>query len=152
MLMNKKRSVKFLLWGILVMVLISGAVIWYVFSEKFDDTSKVRADYIVNSDSLLKEFSRSTDNANKKYTEKILEVSGVVSEVEPVDSVVNVKFVDNSTGNYLIFSFQDSEIAEAKSLTPGEPVVIRASCSGGVHSDILDLNFVSFKRAAIIKK
>lgn len=146
-----KRKTKFIWGAILGIVLIGGAVAWFIFTQKFDDTSKVKADYILSADSLLSELSGGTNAVNKKYTEKILDISGKVSEIESLDSMVNVKFTDTLNGNYLIFSFQDKDVPEANKLTEGEQVAVRGSCSGAVHSDILELDYISFKRSAIIK-
>lgn len=150
--MALKKKVKLGILGVLTLAIIGGGVAWYLFTEKFDDTSSVNADFTMAADSLLHDFVRNPDVANKKYTEKILQIKGRVHEIEPVDSLVNVKFIDSLSGNYLIFSFQDKDALEAKKLSEGEEATIRASCSGGVHSEILDLYYISFKRAALIKK
>ncbi|MBS1927218.1 MAG: hypothetical protein JST95_01315 [Bacteroidetes bacterium] len=147
----KRKYLKILFIAAVILALIGSGVAWYIISQRFDDTSSVKADFTISADSLLHEFGQNLDAANKKYTEKILQVKGIVNEVEPLDSEVNVKFVDTLSGNYLIFSFQDKGVDAAKKLKEGDLATIRASCSGGVHSDILELNYVSFKRAALIK-
>lgn len=146
-----KKKTKFIWGAILGIALIAASVAWFIFTQKFDDTSKVKANFVLSADSLLSELSRGTNSVNKKYTEKILDVSGQVSEIESLDSMVNVKFTDTVSGNYLIFSFQDQDVPEANKLKEGEQVVVRGSCSGAVHSDILELDYISFKRSAIIK-
>src|SRR5688572_31769868 len=77
---------------------------------------------------------RSDDAANKKYTDRIITVSGIISEVEAADTTVNIKFIDTASGSYAIFAFQQQYMAEAKSLKAGEQVSIKGSCSGGVFS------------------
>jgi len=146
-----KKRLKFLLLGLLALALIGGGIVWYVFTEKFEDTSLVDTDFTISADSLLNEFVHNPDQANKKYTEKILRVKGMVYEMEPAGAEVNVKIADTLTGNYLIFSFQDQDAEAAKKLKEGDEAIIKASCSGGVHSEILDLYYISFKRAALIK-
>lgn len=150
--MRKRKSVRILLFAAVIIAIVGSAVAWYIISQRFDDTSSLKADYSISADSLLHEFGRDMESANKKYTEEILQVRGNVYEVEPVDSEVNVKFVDTLSGNYLIFSFQGRASAAAKKLKEGDPAIIRASCSGGVHSDILELDYVSFKRSVLINE
>ena len=67
----KTRNRLLLVVGSLLLV---GAAIWDVFSEKFEDTAEVKTDYVLSADSLLAQYNRSADEANALYTEKILEV------------------------------------------------------------------------------
>ena len=81
----------------------------------------------------------------------MITVSGTVSEIEPADTTVNIKFIDTTSGSYAIFAFQEQHIAEAKTLKVGDSVSIKGSCSGGVFSEILGTEFITFKRCAIVK-
>jgi Tfp pilus assembly protein PilV len=146
-----KPIYKKLLWGLLISVLAIALIIWYIFNEKFEDTSKKQAEFTIAATDLLKEFQQNDSLANKKYTEKILAVSGIVSQIETADTTANVKFSDSTTGNYIIFAFQQQDMADAKKLQKGQSVTIKGSCSGGVYSEILGINYVSFKRSAINK-
>lgn len=146
----KPLTKKLLIAGTVLLIAVT-AVIWYVFTLKFDDTSKTKADFVIDSKELIREFEKDNKLANQKYTEKILEVKGVVTAVEKADSSVNIKMADSTTGSYAIFAFQDQSMADAKQVKAGESIVIRGSCSGGVYSEILETNFISFKRCAIIK-
>jgi hypothetical protein len=148
--MTKIKPVyKKLLWALLIAIIAGALIVWYIFNEKFEDTSQKKADFAVTASDLLKEFQTNDSLANKKYTEKIIAVSGVVSEIEAADTTANVKFSDSTTGNYIIFAFQQQHLSEAKKLQKGQTVSIKGSCSGGVYSEILGINYISFKRSAI---
>ena len=148
--MTKIKPVyKKLLWGFVIALVAIAIIVWYIFNEKFEDTSRKKADFAITATDLLKEFAANDSLANKKYTEKIIAVSGTVSEIETADTTANVKFSDSTTGNYIIFAFQQQHLAEAKKLQKGQTVSIKGSCSGGVYSEILGINYISFKRAAI---
>jgi hypothetical protein len=146
-----KPLLKKLLIAGLVILLAGAGVIWYFFSLKFNDTSKEKAAYAVTAADLLSEFGKNDTLANKKYTDKIITVKGIVSETEQADSTVNIKFSDSASGAYIIFAFQQQHLAEAKTLKEGDTVVIKGSCSGGTYSDILETVFISFQRCAIDK-
>ena len=126
-------------------------VIWYVFTLKYDDTKDVKADYTVNALPFINEFKQNEAVANKKYTEKIVIVNGSISEVEAVDSSVNIKITDTVTGSYAIFAFQQQDLSAIKTLKEGDPVSIKGSCSGGTYSTILEAESISFKRCTINK-
>lgn len=134
-----------------ILAIVGAAIIYYLFTLKFDDTASVKADYTVNAMDLIQEFSADNAAANQKYTEKILVVNGTVSEVESADTTVNLKFIDTATGSYAIFAFQEQHVAGAKNVKVGDQVSIKGSCSGGSYSQILETTFITFKRCALEK-
>lgn len=112
-----------------------------------------KADYTITADNLIKEFMTSDSAANAKYREKILAVSGAISNIEtPNDSTVNIKFIDSTTGSYAIFPLLNEEAKTAKNLKQGENISVKGSCSGGVFSAILGTEFINFKRCSLITK
>jgi tRNA_anti-like len=136
-----------------LLALIAGAIaIWFIFTEKFSDTTERKAAFTVNAMDFLKEFQQNDSLANKKYAEQIITVNGRVSETEAADTTINIKMIDTATSAYIIFAFQQQHLAEAKQLKEGDSVSIKGSCSGGAYSQILETEFVTFKRCAINKK
>jgi RPA family protein len=125
-------------------------VIWYLFTEKFGDTSKETAEFTLRAQDLIAEFKKNDSLANKKYAEKIISVTGVVTAVEAADTTANVKMAD-STGSYVIFAFQQQHLAEAKRVKEGDLLSVKGSCSGGTYSQILETEYITFKRCALIK-
>lgn len=151
MLKTKKNWLRKLLIGFVVLAAIGAGIYWYVATDKFADTKERKASFTVSAIDFIREFEKSDSAANKKYTDKIITVSGTVSEIEPADTTVNIKFVDTTSGSYAIFAFQEQHIAEAKTLKVGDSISIKGSCSGGVFSEILGTEFISFKRCALVK-
>jgi hypothetical protein len=147
----KKSLVKKLFLALLVLLLAGAGMVWYLFTEKHDDTAKEKADYTISATAMLKEFADTSFlvGANKKYAEKIVAVSGVVTHLEPADTTVNLKMQDSVTGSYLIFAFQAADMAKARQVKVGDSVQIKGSCSGGYYSEILELFHVDFKRCTI---
>ena len=140
------------LWSVFVLVVIAAGIYWYVASEKFADTNDREAVYTVNALDFIREFHESDSAANAKYRDKIITVNGTVSAVEPADSAtMNIKFVDTTTGSYVIFAFQEQHVAEAKTIKEGDLVSIKGSCSGGTYSEILGVEKIDFKRSALNK-
>ena len=141
--------------GIAITCLISlvtvGMIIWYIFSEKFTNTSERKADYTIDAVNLISRFEENNSSANKKYSEKIITVNGIISEPELADTVVNLKMTKSTTGSYLIFAFQKDYFKVLRKLREGDRVSIKGSCSGGAFSEILGAEFVTFKRCVINK-
>ena len=146
-----KAKYKNILIGILVVAITLFGVAWYIFNDKYADTTERKAVYAVNAMDFIKEFEKNDSLANNKYTEQIITVNGTVSEVQQVDTTANIKFIDTTSGSYIIFAFQQQHLAEAKQLKEGDKVSIKGSCSGGTYSEILGTEYISFKRCAINK-
>ncbi|MBK5270493.1 MAG: hypothetical protein JJE22_05700 [Bacteroidia bacterium] len=138
---------------IVFILLLAGIGVYsYIANEKFSDTSKRRASYRVSAIEFIKEFQQNDSAANQKYTDKIIIVTGIVSEKEMADTTVNIKFIDAATGSYVIFAFQEQHLDDAKTIKKGQIVSIKGSCSGGIHSEILGTEVITFKRCALNKK
>ncbi len=149
--MSLKPAVKKIIITAITIFIITCCSIWYIFTEKFTDTVKEKADYAVNVLSFINEFKINDSLANKKYAEKIIEVTGVVTEIEMADSTVNIKLADTTSGSYVIFAFQQQHLAEAKIIKEGDKVTIKGSCSGGTYSQILETEYIVFKRCVLSK-
>ena len=151
--MSKKKRpwLKKILIAFLLLVAIGAAIYWYIATEKFADTKDRKAVYTVNAIDFIREFEGNDSAANKKYTDKIITVNGMVSEIEAADTTVNIKFIDTASGSYAIFAFQEQYISEAKTLKVGDSASIKGSCSGGVLSEILGTEFITFKRCTLNK-
>jgi hypothetical protein len=145
-----KRYKKWLI-ALLVLVLTGAGVVWYLFNLKYDDTATVKPDYKVNAIDFIQEFRQNMTNANKKYSEKIIVVNGTISAIEAADTTANIKMIDTASGAYIIFAFQQQHLKEAKTLKEGEQVSIKGSCSNGSFSNILETEYITFKRCAVNK-
>ena len=146
---KKKPWLKRTLVAVLAIVVILAGVYWYYATEKFSDTKMRKADYTLNAPDFIQEFNRDIKAANEKYTDKIIVLNGKVSEVEAADTTLNIKFIDPATSSYAIFAFQQQHLAEAKSIQQGDSISIKGSCSGGIHSEILETTAISFKRSTL---
>ena len=142
---------KKIIFAVIILILFGAGLIWYIFNEKFTDTTEVKSNFSINALDLIKEFSQNDSLSNKKYAEKILVVTGMVSQIEAADSTVNIKMSDTTSGSYVIFAFQQQHTKDAKTLNVGDKVSIKGSCSGGAYSQILETEFITFKRCAINK-
>jgi tRNA_anti-like len=142
---------KVLLIG-LVAIVVGGAVVWYIFTEKFTDMAKREANFSISAMDFIKEYQQNDTAANKKYVEKIITINGRVSEIENADTTINVKMVDTLTDAYIIFAFQQQDAPAVKKIKEGDSVSIKGSCSGGTYSEILETVFINFKRSTVNKQ
>lgn len=155
-------SGKWILKSGLIIVTIAATVIGFnisskqaekkMFEETFTSTDDIKADYSLSADDLLKEFVLNDTTANKKYTEKILLVSGAVSAIDiAADSTATIRFED-SAGSYAIFSLEKNQTDKIKNIKAGDIVTVKGVCSGSIFSDILGTTSISFKRSILNKQ
>ena len=149
---KNKKTLKWLLIAGGSLLLIGFVVYFYFATLSHDDTASLKADYTVEAIPFIKEFEKDYKTANKKYAEKIIAVKGIVTETEqPVDTTMNIKMADTTTGSYLIFAFQNKDIAKAKKLKQGDKVIIKGSFGDGIYSEIKEAYFINFQRSTVEK-
>jgi hypothetical protein len=148
---SKRPWVKKLLLTVLVLAVAGAAIYWYVATEQFGDTKGRKAVYTVNAQDFIRAFEKDDRAANAKYANQIITVNGRVAEIEPADTTVNIKFIDSTSGSYVIFNFQEMHSNEAKTLKVGDSTSIKGSCSGSILSEILGTQSISFKRCTLNK-
>lgn len=135
-----------------LLLLIAGVgIFWYVQTRKYGDTKDIKADYKVMAQDFLNEFQADLEKANQKYTDKIVTVSGMVSETELADTTMNIKFVDTVSGSYTIFAFQKQHLGETKHVKKGDQISIKGSCSGGIFSRLRKVTSITFQRCTLDK-
>lgn len=147
---NKKSWLKKIILAAILLVIIGGGIAWYIFTDSFKDTANEKPAYIVNAIDLISEFKKNDSAANKKYSEQIITVNGKITSIEAADTTVNLK-ITNPEGSYILFAFQQKDMAAAKAVKEGDSVSIKGSCSGGSYSEILETEYITFKRCSLNK-
>jgi len=145
---NKKIFRK-LLWGGGLLILSGMGIYFYYATLTYEDTASLKAEYNFHAGDFIREFENNNREANRKYAEKIIAISGLITATESAGTTINIKMEDKGTGSYIIFAFQEQHLAEARSLHAGDSVTIKGSCSDGIFSEILGSYFISFKRSTL---
>lgn len=145
-------------WLLKVILIILGpAIAWFGFNflnNKLNGnhaaTENVKSAYTVTATSLLSEFAANDTLADRKYTGKVITITGTVNEVEtPTDSTANLKMSD-AGGSYISFSFEKPDAASARAVKPGQQLSLKGYYGGSLYSDILESRVVNFNKSVII--
>lgn len=145
---------KKLIWLIILLAALGGA--WYGYKEfnrTNKDLQKVKADFILLADDLLKDYETNDSNATKKYNGKIVEVTGYVKKIDK-DEQGNYTIVlgDTAVPSSARCSMDSADRKYAAIITEGSSATIRGACTGfnkdemGLGSDVI------LNRCVIIKK
>ncbi|HKO80447.1 MAG TPA: hypothetical protein VJU78_08635 [Chitinophagaceae bacterium] len=149
---GKRSWLKKILVTGLILAVIGGGIYWYIATEKFAATKDRKAAFTVNAIDFIREFRKDDSASNRKYAKKIISVNGIISDLESPDSAtINIKFIDTTTSDYIIFAFQEQYLAEAKSVKIGDSVSVKGACTGSIYSDLLDAYNIGFIRSTLNK-
>ncbi|MCX6324531.1 MAG: hypothetical protein NTZ41_10035 [Sphingobacteriales bacterium] len=135
----------------LIFAIFAVALTVYYLTKEYKDTRNVKPDYTLTANELFQAFQKNDSSANKNYTEKILEINGIISAVEKADTVYNLKMTDSATGSFINFALQWDENLKESDIHAGDKVTVRGSCSGAIYSEILETRAINFKRCILIK-
>ncbi len=124
--MNKKKIILY----IFVIGLLSAVSIWYyafVYSKNNHRDAAKEKGLVVNAPNLAEEYNNNEQNANAKYLDKTLEVTGVVTEVgKNQDGNVTVALKTNDIMTTVFCTLKDS-VARVK---PEQTVIVKGICIG----------------------
>ena len=122
-----------------------------ILDETFGSTDKKGLPILFIS-SINKRVLANDTASNKKYKEKIVEVSGNIVAVEIAADLVGTICFEDSTGSFASFTLEKNQFPNIQSLKAGDAVVIKGVCSGSIFSEILNNTQISFKRSGNLLK
>jgi tRNA_anti-like len=83
------KKLKVILISSLILGLIGYGVFNYVMHGGARDLSSEKADYTVSSKKIMDEFSTNAEVSNKKYLEKAVAVSGIITDSNPNQVIID---------------------------------------------------------------
>ncbi|HLN53870.1 MAG TPA: hypothetical protein VK212_09185 [Lentimicrobium sp.] len=128
--------------GILAGIGVIAAVLIYVFvyNKPQPDYSKEKPDFMLNAESLFREFQADPAKASARYNGKVLEVTGSLSSVYKGDSLVIAVFAidEGMFGEEGIrFAFIPEFASQVESVAPGTSISIKGYCTGFNDTDVI---------------
>ncbi len=119
---------------ILILTFLLFAAYKYIYQDH-RDIQKEQAEFVVSSTSITKEFLQNSMEAEKKYLNKTIEISGVITEITENDITLNNNvFCQFSSKITTLFTTKDS-------------ITIKGRCIG--YDDLLEL--VKIDQSTIIE-
>ncbi|MBS4059599.1 MAG: hypothetical protein KG029_04315 [Bacteroidetes bacterium] len=129
---------------ILIMVTMGavGAVIGYVFvyNKSHPDFEKKAADFTLTAEELFEFYRSDQASAELKYNGKVVEVSGILSEIESIHDLTIAVFVldEGIFGNEGIrISMLENQQERLKNTPQGSVVIIKGFVTGYNETDVV---------------
>ena len=133
-----KKWKKILLSLFVIGLVVGGIAFWYVDTKKPADIRKMEANFEITSTKLVADFNANEDSANKKYMDKVIAVSGKISDITVDSSKATVILESGDPMAAVTCSFYDDEASKVKQLQKGASVTIKGNCTGKLMDVVLN--------------
>jgi hypothetical protein len=151
--MKRKVIVRYI---VLPMLLIFSAIALYIYKEynrTHRDTAKLKADYTVTADDLIREFTVDEQSSNKKYWDKVLLVKGIVKSVDKDErGFYSIILGDTASMSSVRCSMDSIHNNEAVSVQKGNVIGVKGICSGFNSEELLGSDVILVRCAVDFKK
>jgi hypothetical protein len=151
----RKKNKKLIGPVIILMIAIFTTGVWYGLKEYNrvnKDLSSVKADVKISAMALIAEYENNDSASNQKYLGQVVEVNGIVKDIEKDDSgYYTVILGDTSTLSAIRCAMDTTHQQDAALTSKGSSVLLRGNCTGfrkdemGLGSDVI------LNRSVIIK-
>lgn len=122
----KKR---FILIGIIALVVIAFGVWKWTFRPAETDVSAHKTDMAINANYLVLQFTQNEDSANARYLNKVIEITGIVDTVAMKGQEVSIFLKENNATSGVLCSF-DKGSFNADFMKRGDKITVKGLCSG----------------------
>lgn len=130
---------KKIITGFLILAIAGGGYGWHLYNKKPADSRKQTDCIELNAGALAEAFNRDEMAANRLYVDKVLIISGKVSDVQVDNAGHATVFLE--TGDPLssiTCGFYDDEAGSAEKIIPGTVVRVKGNCTGKLADIILN--------------
>ena len=131
-----KSMKKYILLGILIIILVGGGTGYYMFNKKVPTLENTTPDFVISANDLFNEFENDETKALLKYENKIIEVTGNIVSVNNNEKDSNITLeAELAMIGGINCSFkhkQDKEIIKSSTVT------IKGKCQGFLMDVILN--------------
>ena len=125
------RGRKFkILIGFFLVVIIGLTASLYYYNKPHVNIEKSDAAYRLTAQNLIKEYQDNEKNTNEKYTEKVIQIEGDVSEISTLRGNSVVTLNDPDSESSIICHMQAEDNKRALTLKKGERITIKGVCTG----------------------
>ncbi|MFW5645632.1 MAG: OB-fold protein [Bacteroidota bacterium] len=126
-------------------ILVVAIIAVYFYQLGHDDLSRLKPAYEITAETLYFEFSENEATANEKYLDKVLQVTGILKDMEiKSDSTWNLVLKTSDPHGSVVCSFDDYTLPKQHLLEAGNMITVRGICSG-MLMDVLLNNCVLIK-------
>lgn len=132
-----KKKTKIILFSGIAILLIAAAAIAYVFRPAPDSVKRLKPDYKVSAEILVTAFEDDEASAESKYKNKIIQVTGVVSNVTRANEGNSLVFLTGGMMGEVSCQFVNAELDRSKAAI-GKKITAKGKYSGYTFDVVLN--------------
>jgi DNA/RNA endonuclease YhcR with UshA esterase domain len=122
---------------ILILVIIGAFVAYKMYNKPHVNVANSKSDISLTADKILNDFSSDENSSNSKYLEKIIEVKGVISEIniEKEKGIITLK--TNDDFGSVLCHLSEAATKKMSALQEGQSITVKGICTGFLMDVIL---------------
>ena len=128
-------KIKKIIIGILVLGIIGAFIAYKMYNKPHVNVEEASADISITADKILNDFSSDENSANLKYLDKIIEVKGVISEINIEKGIITIE--TNDDFGSVICHLSEEASRKISGLQEGQIIVVKGICTGFLMDIIL---------------
>ena len=145
----KRRTI--ILIAIVVILAVSGALIYREYNRENVDLSAVSADVEIEAMQLISEYEKSDTTADNKYRNTILLVSGKIKTLDTAADRYTIVLGDTSSMSSVRCLIDSKYLDYASGLTIGKTIKVRGAITGFKKDDLGIGSDVELNRCVVVK-
>lgn len=138
---NKKFKYILVFLGVLVVMLF---FILKQMNKEHIDVKKTAPNMIIAVDEILSDYQNDEEKANSRFTDKVIQLKGVISKISTQDSNVTITLMSTNFDASVICSFQSEESLNVLKYKKGDEISLKGICTGYLL-DVVLVNCVILK-------
>jgi hypothetical protein len=120
---------------ILIIIFIAGVVGYNMYNKDHKETKDATSDVVISPKELLAIYEQDEVAADAKYLDKIIEVKGVVKEINNVGNGGSISLDTESEMASIICEFESA--AAFSNIKVGDEVTVKGFCTGKLMDIVL---------------
>jgi hypothetical protein len=122
---------------LIIIALLVGAIGYYNYNRTTSSLESTTPDYTLSADDIFTDFEKNEADANKKYLDKVIEVSGTVQSFNNETLADRNVTLQTETGMFGVICKLDSTYDSKYVVAAGSKIKIKGVCTGMLMDVVL---------------
>lgn len=118
---------------LLALAALGAGIGFYMFNKPLTSTQSMKTDHKIQSNALLTAFEENEVEANAKYLDKVIEMTGEIDKVEIKDEKTSLYIATDNPLSSIIFQLEQP----LEDLSEGQVVTLKGICTGYLMDVVL---------------
>lgn len=151
--MKRNKIVRYVILPVLVLLAAAALYIYKEYNRTLTDPARLKPDYSVTASELIKEFITNEQSANKKYWDKVIQVNGMVKDIEKDDwGFYSISMGDTSAMSSVRCRMDSVHRNEVAFLNKGDIASMKGICTGFITDELLGSDVILVRCVVNSKK